>query len=93
MKTIVTYSSSKRPINDYPKRIISPLTPGICCLTHMEKIGGLEEEEGLPFAYKRCRSCGFTVRWFPEEVIRVDFQKVVDQAVARRVGRSAPSST
>lgn len=79
MKTIVTYSSSRRPINDYPERIISPLRPGICCLTHMERIGDLEEEDGVPFAYKRCRSCGFTVRWFPEEAKRAGLGKATGQ--------------
>jgi len=74
VKTIITYSSSKRPVNDYPERIISPPRPGICCLTHMERIGDLEEEDGVPFAYKRCRSCGFTVRWFPEEAHRAGFR-------------------
>ncbi len=87
MKTIVTYSSSQRPVNAYPERIISPLRPGICCLTHMERIGDLEEEDGVPFAYKRCRSCGFTVRWFPEEAQRAGLRKAAGKLLVGITGQ------
>lgn len=60
MKTIMQYSLSKeRPVNNYPKRIISPPSPERpVAWSSMEEI-----------AYKRYRSCGFTVRWVKEGIL------------------------
>lgn len=62
MATIIEYTDQKKPTNSYPKRIISPLTPGACCCSKMEQIGVEQHEEGWSFIYKRCRKCGFAVR-------------------------------
>lgn len=62
MATIIEYTDQKRPANNYPKRIISPLTPGPCCYSKMERIGVEQHEEGWSFIYKRCKKCGFAVR-------------------------------
>ncbi len=65
MKTIVQYDGKRRPINRYPKTIISPPSPSRCCLTEMRRIGEVQVgEEDLSFFYKRCSICGYTVREF-----------------------------
>lgn len=60
--TIVEYSATKRPANHYPKRIVSPPRPQTCCATGMEDLGKPRREAGWFYVYKRCRTCGFTVR-------------------------------
>jgi hypothetical protein len=62
MATIVEYTDEKKPANSYPKRIVSPVAPGLCCYSKMEQIGTEQREEGWSFIYKRCKKCGFTVR-------------------------------
>jgi hypothetical protein len=62
MTTIVEYTDSKSPSNEYPDRIVSPLQAGPCCFTDMEKVGAPEVEERWRYQYRRCRQCGFTVR-------------------------------
>jgi len=60
--TIVEYSATKRPANNYPKRIVSPPRPKTCCVRGMEDLGKPRREAGWFYVYKRCRTCGFTVR-------------------------------
>lgn len=71
MATIVEYSSSKRAVNAYPRKIVSPLSPTRCCPSSTELVGEPQEERGWPFVYQRCAVCGFTVRRFAsrEEVL------------------------
>ncbi len=64
MATIVEYDSRKRPLNAYPKRIVSPFQPDSCCADHMMQVGKVEEERGFLYYYRRCRVCGFTIRYF-----------------------------
>ncbi|MFQ5846715.1 MAG: hypothetical protein ACE5IQ_03465 [Candidatus Methylomirabilales bacterium] len=65
MKTIVEYSTSKKPLNAYPKHIISPSLPRNCCAAGMVQVGTVQEDErGFRFYYRRCRGCGFTIRYF-----------------------------
>jgi hypothetical protein len=61
---IVEYRSDVAPSNDYPRRIVSPLTPSGCCLAHMERIGQSAFDATWRFYYKRCAVCGYTVRCF-----------------------------
>ena len=85
MATIVEYTDKKKPTNAFPKWIISPLGPGICCYSEMEQIGGEQREEGWSFIYKRCKKCGFTVRHViardPQVIIkkgsRFDYQELI----------------
>lgn len=56
------YSTTKRPMNQYPKRIISPPRPRPCCTNGMAALGKPRREAGWFYVYKRCRTCGFTVR-------------------------------
>ena len=64
MATIVEYSLQERSFDAYPSRIVSPIEPSACCRTDMARIGGLEAEGDRSFYYRRCVSCGFTVRHF-----------------------------
>lgn len=64
MRTIVEYSTHKRPLNAYPRRIVSPPFPSRCCSPLRTLVGKVQEERGWPFVYHRCAVCGFTVRRF-----------------------------
>ncbi|MEA3509739.1 MAG: hypothetical protein U9R33_04640 [candidate division NC10 bacterium] len=64
MATIVEYDSRKEPLNAYPERIVSPFQPDSCCADHMMQVGKVEEERGFLYYYRRCRVCGFTIRYF-----------------------------
>lgn len=64
MATVVEYSAHKRAINAYPIKIVSPTSPGPCCLSSVEQLGDAHEDRGWPFVYRRCTVCGFTVRRF-----------------------------
>jgi hypothetical protein len=69
MATIVEYAEHKTPVNGYPDRIISPPRSGPCCFSDMEEIGTDREEEGRwVYRYKRCHTCGFTVRMIQREL-------------------------
>ncbi len=60
--TIVEYDERRATLNAYPDRIISPPHPRECCASGMEQLGDVEEDGRWLFIYKRCRSCGYTVR-------------------------------
>lgn len=80
MATIVEYSAEKPARNRYPQKIISPPFPSPCCLTRMRQVGEPQEENGHPFVYWRCRSCGYTVRRFQAQdpngqVPRIDLRR------------------
>lgn len=62
MPTIIEYSNTKAPKNQFPKRIVSPTGSGPCCFSDMEPLGIPQAEGRWIFAYKRCKQCGFTVR-------------------------------
>jgi len=64
MDSIVEYRDDQAPSNDYPRRIVSPITPSPCCMDHMERIGHPGFDANWRFFYKRCRICGYTVRCF-----------------------------
>lgn len=69
MRTIVEYSQTKRPLNRFPRHIISPVAPKACCDKNMEQLGEVQEDGARRYFYKRCRSCGFTVRHFLAPVL------------------------
>lgn len=64
MPTIVEYSTHKRVVNAYPRRIVSAPFPSRCCTSATVQVGEVQEERGWPFVYHRCAVCGFTVRRF-----------------------------
>ncbi|MGH7409578.1 MAG: hypothetical protein ACREJ6_00735 [Candidatus Methylomirabilis sp.] len=64
MATIVEYDERRAAVNGYPEQIISPPHPSDCCSTGVEQVGNIEEDGSWLFIYKRCRTCGYTVRHF-----------------------------
>ena len=62
--SIVEYDEGGGTLNAYPDRIISPPHPSECCFLRMEQVGDVEEDGNWLFVYKRCRTCGYTVRHF-----------------------------
>jgi hypothetical protein len=64
MDSIIEYRSDLAPLNDYPRRIISPLSPSGCCMNQMRRIGRSGFDGNWRFFYKRCAICGYTVRCF-----------------------------
>jgi len=69
VKSIIVYTRQLKAQNLYPKRIISPPTPSKCCPTRMEVLGRPRvDQQGRRFCYKRCRVCGFALRYFLEPV-------------------------
>lgn len=62
--TIVEYDERRATLNAYPERIISPSHPSECCASGMEQVGDVEEDGSWLFIYKRCQTCGYTVRHF-----------------------------
>ncbi len=64
MSTIVVYSETEKPANRYPKVIVSPPNPGPCCFERMRQVGKEHGEEQGDYVYKRCATCGFTVKYY-----------------------------
>ncbi len=81
MPTIVTYSDAQPPLNDFPQRIISPTRSGPCCFSAMETVGGIGREGRWEYAYRRCRTCGFTVRvivrYLPDQALLANVRKLL----------------
>lgn len=65
VRNIIRYSDEEKPRNDYPKRIVSPSTPGTCCTDeNRTTVGTIREVDGFKFCYKICDSCGHAVRFY-----------------------------
>ncbi len=64
MQNIIEFRDDVEPINDYPRRIVSPTLPSSCCTDHMQRIGHHEIDANWRFYYKRCTVCGYAVRCF-----------------------------
>jgi hypothetical protein len=72
VKSIIVYTRSVKAQNLYPKRIISPPAPNKCCAGRMEVLGRPRTDEvGRRFCYKRCKVCGFALRYFLEPVLSI----------------------
>ena len=64
-RNIIRYSTSEKPDNDYPRRIISPPLPAACCTDeNREVVGGTREIDGFKFAYKICKVCGYALKFY-----------------------------
>lgn len=68
MPTIIEYSGRKKPQNQYPRLMISPLHSGPCCFSDMEDIGEPQMDARWVFQYRRCRKCGFALRVILREI-------------------------
>ena len=64
MPTIVEYRDQEQPVNEYPARIVSPPRPSACCAGSMETLGQGQIEGLWRYVYRRCPTCGYTVRNF-----------------------------
>jgi hypothetical protein len=84
MATIVEYSDGKRPENRYPQRITSPTQSGPCCFSGMDTIGEVGHAGRFTYQYRRCRRCGFTVRF----ILQVDPDGVVLDALREKIVKS-----
>lgn len=64
-KNIIRYSTTEKPRNDYPRKIVSPPHPSRCCTDeNRETVGKVQEVDGFKFCYKICRVCGHAVKFF-----------------------------
>ncbi len=88
MPSIVEYTDQKRPKNEYPVRIVSPVRSGPCCFSAMEEVGGLQQEERWVFGYKRCTKCGFTVRVIVRELVDERLQADLRETLRTSFARS-----
>ena len=84
MRTIIEYSGTKEPENQYPEWIISPPRSGLCCFREMEEIGVPQEDRNCVFRYKRCRRCGFAVRVIvrvvPDPAVVADLRRMLTKS-------------
>ena len=89
MSSIVEYVDDKAAKNLYPKRIVSPRLAGPCCFSKMRLIGRPQQEGGWWFQYRRCRSCGFTVRvilrQIPDYTLIAELRKTLATSFRRNV--------
>ena len=89
MSTIVEYVDDQAAKNLYPKRIVSPRLSGPCCFSNMRMIGRPQREGCWLFQYRRCRSCGFTVRvilrQIPDDTLIAELRKTLSTSFRRNV--------
>ena len=84
MPTIVEYTDQKLPRNAYPVQIVSPRTTAPCCSSHMVAVGEPQEEGQWLLQYRRCTTCGFTVR--------LALRAIPDAALLEKLRRTFESS-
>jgi hypothetical protein len=89
MPTIVEYTDTKVPLNQYPHQIISPPHAGPCCFSDTEEIGSVQHTDRWVYLYKRCRACGFTVRLvvraIPNTALLASVRKILSTAFKRNI--------
>jgi hypothetical protein len=91
MPTIVTYTDSQPPLNQFPQRIISPTQSGSCCSSDMEDLETVHRDERFEYAYRRCRTCGFTVRMIIRPVPDQERIAAVQKLFSTIIGRAFSS--
>ena len=65
VRNIIRYTDDEKPRNDYPKRIVSPVSPSACCSDeNREMVGNVREIDGFKFCYKICTECGHAVKFY-----------------------------
>jgi len=65
VRNIIRYTDDESPRNDYPRRIVSPPKPSLCCSDeNREMVGNAREIDGFKFCYKICRECGHAVKFY-----------------------------
>ena len=90
METIVAYTDQESPRNLYPQRIVSPVRSGPCCFTDMEAVGAPEADRRWIFQYRRCTTCGFTVRVIlrelPDTALVAELRTLLENSFVRNIG-------
>ena len=88
MPTLVTYTDTTPPRNQFPRRIISPTHSGWCWISAMEALGQVRREGRYEYTNRRCRTCGFTVRVFvrylPDQERIAKLRKKFATAISRK---------
>jgi hypothetical protein len=91
MPTIIEYTARRRPRNNYPRQIVSPPSASPCCFAAMENIGEEQTDGRWVFQYRRCRVCGYAVRFALREVpntqLAGELRQIFTTAFSRNVGR------
>ena len=65
IRNIIRYTDREKPRNDYPKKIVSPVSPSKCCSDDTREIvGTMREVDGFKFCYKICNKCGHAVKFY-----------------------------
>jgi hypothetical protein len=89
MPTIVEYTDEKMAANRYPEHIVSPLRSSPCCFSTMEELGEEEQEGRWIYRYRRCATCGYTVRLIvrqlPDTALIDELRKVLATSFVRNV--------
>lgn len=65
--TLVEYRDDRPALNAYPTRIISPSRPSACCADGMALLGAPQRDGAWEYYYKRCGTCGYTVRFYTSQ--------------------------
>ena len=89
MPTIVEYTDRKPPENRFPHRIVSPPRSSTCCFSDMADVGKASREADWEYRYRRCRTCGFTVRLIlrpiPDEALLEELRTQLTKSFVRNV--------
>jgi len=97
MPTIVTYTDTAPPRNQFQHHIISPTHSSPCCFSAMDALGRVCREERYVYEYRRCRTCGFTVRvivrYPPDHTLMASLRKEFATTLTRKIppGCAMPS--
>jgi hypothetical protein len=87
MRTIVEYTDAQPPLDRYPDRIVSPTRSGPCCFSDMVELGKAERDGNWEVGYRRCKTCGFTVRFvtrmLPDEELLKQLRRDLATALSR----------
>lgn len=89
MPTIVQYTDRLALENRYPHRIVSPPRSSPCCFSDMEDLGATKRGGDWESRYRRCRTCGFTVRVIlrpiPDEALLASLRRELATSLVRNV--------
>ena len=90
MPTIVEYTERKVAENRYPERIVSPPRSSACCFSRMEELGEEERDGRWVYRYRRCTTCGYTVRLIVRQLPDLDLIAELRQVLATSFQRNVP---
>jgi len=83
------YTDGTPPCNEFPRRILSPTRSGPCCFSVMEELGRVRRGPRYEYVYRRCRTCGFTVRvivrYLPDQARLAALRKLLDTTLVKNM--------